>query len=82
MSSNSSVQLRREADKARKLADNAVTERERNKFIDIARSLDREASAIDSTLAGTRTSPLFGRANDAVSRPIPGRPAHSGSRAD
>lgn len=71
MPSTSAFQLRREAEKARKLADNAVTERDRNKFIDIARSLDKEAAAIDSTLVGTPTRSLFGHAVGAVREQAP-----------
>lgn len=71
VSSTSAVQLRREAEKARKLADNAVTERDRNKFIDIARSLDKEAAAIDSTLVGASPRSFFGRAVGAVREQVP-----------
>ena len=49
---NGSVdQLRREAGKARKLADNAFGEAEKRHLLDVAASLEREAAAIDSALA-------------------------------
>jgi len=46
----SARQLRREAVKARKLADNAFAEEERRSLREVAVSLDREASAIESAL--------------------------------
>lgn len=43
-------QLRREAAKARSLADNAFTEAERQSLQEVAASLDREATAIEIAL--------------------------------
>lgn len=46
----SARQLRREAAKARLLADNAFAEDERSRLQDVAGSLDREAAAIETAL--------------------------------
>lgn len=43
-------QLRREAAKARSLAENAFTEDERRSLQEVATSLDREAGAIEAAL--------------------------------
>ncbi len=48
---SSAAQLRREADKARKLADAAFGEQERRQLIEVAASLEREAAEIEATLA-------------------------------
>jgi hypothetical protein len=48
---SSAAQLRREADKARKLADAAFGEQERQQLIDVAASLEREAAQIEATIA-------------------------------
>ncbi|WP_162254007.1 hypothetical protein [Sphingomonas sp. Root50] len=50
-SSGSAEQLRREAAKARKLADNAFGEAEKGRLLDVAASLDREAAAMETALA-------------------------------
>lgn len=50
-SSGSAEQLRREAAKARKLADNAFGEAEKGCLLDAAASLDREAAAMETALA-------------------------------
>lgn len=50
-SSGSADQLRREAAKARKLADNAFGEAEKQRLQDVAASLDREAAAMENALA-------------------------------
>jgi hypothetical protein len=44
-------QLRREAAKARKLADNSFNETEHDRLLDVAASLEREATAIDVAMA-------------------------------
>ena len=48
---SSAAQLRREAGKARKLADAAFGEQERQQLIDVAASLEREAALIEATRA-------------------------------
>jgi hypothetical protein len=48
---SSAAQLRREAGKARKLADAAFGEQERQQLIDVAASLEREAAQIEAMLA-------------------------------
>lgn len=50
MSPGSVRQLRREAAKARVLADNAFAEDERRSLQEVASSLDREAAAIEAAL--------------------------------
>jgi hypothetical protein len=57
MSAASARQLRREAAKARALADNAFAEDERRRLQDVASSLDREAMAIETAL---RIKPSIG----------------------
>ena len=47
----SAAQLRREAEKARKLAEAAFGEEERQRLNDVAATLDREATAIEAALA-------------------------------
>ena len=47
---SSAAQLRREAGKARKLADAAFGEQERRQLIEVAAALEREAAEIDSVL--------------------------------
>lgn len=49
-SSGSADQLRREAAKARKLADNAFGEADKQRLLDVAASLDREAAAMETAL--------------------------------
>lgn len=53
---DSAAQLRREAAKARSLADNAFAEEERRALLDVAASLEREAVAIETKLAVQRVS--------------------------
>nr|WP_157034244.1 hypothetical protein [Sphingomonas sp. Y57] len=48
--SGSANQLRREAAKARKLADNAFGEEEKQRLLEVAASLDREAAAMEAAL--------------------------------
>ena len=50
MSHGSARQLRKEAAKARSLADNAFAEDERRRLLDVATSLDREATLIETAL--------------------------------
>lgn len=50
ISPGSAKQLRREAAKARTLADNAFAEDERRRLQDVAHSLEREAMAIEAAL--------------------------------
>lgn len=50
ISPGSARQLRREAAKARGLADNAFAEDERRRLQEVAESLDREAGAIEAAL--------------------------------
>jgi len=47
----SADQLRREASKARNLADNAFGEDERRRLLEVAASLDREAVAMEAAIA-------------------------------
>jgi len=47
---DSVAQLRREADKARTLADGTFSEEERRQLHEIAAALDREASAMEAAL--------------------------------
>ncbi len=47
----SAAQLRREAAKARKLAEGAFGEEERQRLAEVAKTLDREAAAIDAAMA-------------------------------
>ncbi|MES2496989.1 MAG: hypothetical protein V4618_12815 [Pseudomonadota bacterium] len=49
--SGSADQLKREAVKARTLADNAFAEAEKQHLLDVAASLDREAAAMERALA-------------------------------
>lgn len=51
---DSAAQLRREAAKARTLADHSFNEDERQRLHDIAASLDREALAIDAARVAKR----------------------------
>jgi hypothetical protein len=48
----SAARLRREAAKARLLAHNAADEAERERLVDMAAMLEREAQAIDEALRG------------------------------
>lgn len=50
---DSAAQLRREASKARKLAQAAFGEEERRRLFDVAATLDSEATHIESTLGRT-----------------------------
>ena len=50
----SAAQFRREAGKARKLAEAAFGEEERRRLSDVAATLDREAAAIEAALAARR----------------------------
>lgn len=49
--SGSAAQLRREAEKARKLAEAAFGERERQRLDEVAAALDHEADAIEAAVA-------------------------------
>ena len=75
MPDTSALQLRREAEKARKLADNAVTERDRIKFIDIAGSLEREAAAITAKLGTAAVGPSVRRSGVVPRHPVARRNA-------
>jgi hypothetical protein len=48
--SDSAIQLRREAAKARKLAEATFGEEERHRLNEVAATLDREAAAIESAV--------------------------------
>jgi len=63
---DSAAQLRREATKARKLADAAFGEEDRRRLFEVAATLDREATHIESVLGRTSNASLRRRpsAND------------------
>ena len=54
MSETSAAQLRREAAKARKLAEAAFGETERERLSEVAETLEREAVAVETALVRAR----------------------------
>lgn len=68
--SGSAKQLRREAAKARKLADNAFGEAEKQRLLEVAASLDREAAAMEAALTVRAAKASISLSSRAV-RPAP-----------
>jgi hypothetical protein len=66
MSETSAAQLRREAAKARKLAEAAFGETERKRLNEVAVTLDSEAAAIEAAVVRTRR-----RIRSQSARPLP-----------
>lgn len=60
-SDSGAAQLRREAGKARQLADSAFGEQERQQLMDVATMLDREAAELEAALALNPEPPTFRR---------------------